>query len=135
MRIRLIVVSMFLMMEEGKQSLMIFVLINFRINWKILFRIIVSRNSLKLLSLVMVLKIIMVSLVVGLFILVCDWLSVFIIILVIILVISLENKGVLEVSVIFRYKGRVMRKIINEVGIFLVQCLVYFVKVFFMVML
>lgn len=99
---------------------MIFVLINFRINWKILFRIIVSRNSLKLLSLVMVLKIIMVSLVVGLFILVCDWLSVFIIILVIILVISLENKGVLEVSVIFRYKGRVMRKIINEVGIFLV---------------
>lgn len=66
----------------------------------------------------MVVRIIMVNFVVGLFIFSGDLDKSVIIVLFIILVIILEKRGVLEVKVIFKYKGMVIRNMINLVGKF-----------------
>lgn len=90
---------------------------NFKVIWIILERNIVKRNILKVFKFWIVVRMIIVKFVVGLFIFSWELLNVLIMIFLMIFVIIFENKGVLEVNVIFKYRGIVIRNIIILVGI------------------
>lgn len=127
----LIVVSMFLMMDDGIYVVKCLVCSMLNINCSVFVSVMVIRNVEKLFSLVMLFMIIMMRFVVGLFMFSCELLSSVIIRLLIMLESSFVSGLMFDVLVIFRYSGRVIKnmmilvsmlcgKKVGEVGVCMV---------------